>query len=152
MWLCNGFLWFCGSSDIGVTICARMMVTEDILGAGVTLHLLLLFRVIYHYHIASRSVDMVYFLLIWFLSQWILAVSIKKYCPCSYCSSCSRPSNLYELIHRKEFYSGAGQFQGPGNIITERGIITRSMIKMSPQVPVRSPSSHYHQTQAWSDY
>ena len=50
------------------------MVTEDILGAGVTLHLLLLFRVIYHYHIASRSVDMVYFLLIWFLSQWILAV------------------------------------------------------------------------------
>lgn len=96
-----------------------MMVTEDSLEAGVTLHLLL-FTVIYYYHIAPRSVDMVYFLLIWFLSQWILALSIKKYCPCSYCSSCSRPSNLYELIHRKEFYSGAGQFQGPSNIIPER--------------------------------
>lgn len=42
---------FCESSDIGVTICgARMMVTEDILGAGVTLHLILLFGVIYYYH------------------------------------------------------------------------------------------------------
>ena len=47
--LCNS-LDFCESSDIGVTICGpRMMVTEDILGAGVTLHLLL-FRVIYYYH------------------------------------------------------------------------------------------------------
>ena len=60
---------FCESSDIGVTICvAWMMVTEDILGAGVTLHLILLFGVIYYYHNApSHSVDMLYFLLIWFL-------------------------------------------------------------------------------------
>ena len=115
--LCNN-LDFCESSDIGVTICGpRMMVTEDILGAGVTLHLLL-FRVIYYYHNAlSLCRHGVFPFNLVFVSMDTCIIYQTHYCPCSYCSSCSRSSNLYELIHRKEFYSGAGQFQGPGIII-----------------------------------
>ena len=125
MLFCKQLIDFCESSDIGVTICGpRMMVTEDILGAGVTLHLILLFGVIYYYHNAPslcRHAVFPFNLVFVSVDTCIVALSIKHYCPCSYCSSCSRPSNLYELIHRKEFYSGAGQFQGPD-------IIIRSMV------------------------